>query len=150
MLSVSLPRFCFVQNVGVVGADDKRGCTVLITTAGDGEVLPFQMIYGGKTEASLPKTELRHTAQAQGHDFAFSESHWCTNATLKRWVQKILYPAYVERCKKLGLNVGKQECILQYDLYKVRALLNHAILFCMIHPFPASQGACCRGIYYLA
>lgn len=105
--------------MAVIGADDKRGCTVLITTSGDGDVLPIQMIFGGKTEASLPKTDLRQVAESQGHDFAYSESHWCTVETLKRWVQKILLPAYLQRCEKLGLKAGVQECVLQYDSYKV-------------------------------
>jgi len=30
-------------------------------------------------------------------------------------------PTYLERCKNLGLNPGTQECILQFDLYKVTA-----------------------------
>lgn len=107
------------QHVDVIGAEDKRGCTVVITTTADGEVLPFQAIFGGKTEASLPKTPVRPQAEQAGHDFTVSESHWCTNQTLKRWVKKILYPAYIQRCQKLGLNAGKQECVLQYDLYKV-------------------------------
>lgn len=107
------------KNVAVVGADDKRGCTVLVTTAGDGSVLPFQMIFGGKTEASLPKTDLRRVAEDQGHDLTVSESHWCTVETLKRWVINILFPAYNERCEKLALDAGVQECVLQFDCYKV-------------------------------
>jgi hypothetical protein len=105
--------------VEVIGAEDKRGCTVVVTTTADGEVLPFQVIFGGKTEASLPKTPLRPKAEAEGHDFTVSESHWCTIQTLKRYVKKIVYPAYLERCNKLGLKPGTQECILQFDLYKV-------------------------------
>lgn len=112
---------CFlIQNVEVIGADDKRGCTVSITTCGDGTVLPIQMIFEGKTEASLPKSNKLPEAVRAGHDFTVSESHWCTLQTLQRWVQKILYPAYVERCKAANLEVGKQECILQIDVYKVR------------------------------
>ena len=103
----------------VLGADDKRGCTVVITTAGDGEVLPVQMIFEGKTEACLPKTMKLAEAQQDGHDFTFSESHWCTFQTLKRWVEKILYPAYLKRCKEMGLFVGKHECVLQLDTYRV-------------------------------
>lgn len=105
----------------VVGADDKRGCTVLVTTAADGEVLPCQMIFGGKTDASLPRTPMRTLAEEEGHDFTVSESHWCTVTTLKRWIQNILYPAYLARCARLGLKAGTQECVLQFDLYKVCA-----------------------------
>lgn len=108
-----------VQSVEVIGAEDKRGCTVLITTCGDGSVLPMQMIFGGKTEASLPKTDSLPKARADGHDFTVSESHWCTVQTLKRWVQKVLYPAYVDRCRAAGLEVGVQECVLQFDVYRV-------------------------------
>lgn len=112
-----------MQSVEVIGADDKRGCTVLVTTSGDGDVLPIQMIYGGKTDASLPKTAKLADAERAGHDFTVSESHWCTITTLKRWVERILYPAYVERCKKLGLVPGKQQCVLQFDTYRVSLFL---------------------------
>ncbi len=103
----------------VIGADDKRGCTVSITTCGDGTVLPFQMIFKGKTQASLPKSNRMHEALRAGHDFTVSESHWCTLETLQRWVEKVLYPAYVARCKDKNRVIGQQECVLQFDVYKV-------------------------------
>lgn len=105
--------------MAVIGAEDKRGCTIIVATTADGELLPCQMIFGGKTEASLPKTPTRLLAESEGHDFTFSESHWCTVTTLKRWIQKVLYPAYLDRCSRLGLKPGRQECVLQFDLYKV-------------------------------
>lgn len=110
-----------MQSVEVIGADDKRGCTVTITTTGDGQVLPFQVILKGKTNASLPKTERLSEALRAGHDFTVSESHWCTVETLKRWIQNVLYPAYEARCRAANLEVGKQECVLQFDVYKVCA-----------------------------
>ena len=134
----------------MIGKEDKRGCTILVTTCADGSVLPFQMIFGGKTEASLPKTDLRHTAELEGHDFTMSESHWCTVVTLKRWVEKVLYPAYVERCRNAQLDVGKQECILQFDLYKV------SFTFCtcsfpssIIHALSVLVGAHCGGVPFV-
>ena len=43
------------NRVGLAGSDDKRSITLTLTVTLDGKILPFQIIYGGKTKQSLPK-----------------------------------------------------------------------------------------------
>lgn len=52
-----------------------------MTSKSDGSLLPFQIIYGGKTEKSLPKREIREPAEKDGHIFCVSVSHWQTVKT---------------------------------------------------------------------
>jgi len=43
--------------VAIAGADDKRQITATLTVTASGEMLPAQLIYGGKTPACLPDTK---------------------------------------------------------------------------------------------
>ena len=41
--------------VGLAGSTDKRSITLTLTVTLDEKILPFQIIYGSKTDQSLPK-----------------------------------------------------------------------------------------------
>ena len=41
--------------VGLAGSTEKRNNTLTLTVTPDGKILPFQIIYGGKTDQLLPK-----------------------------------------------------------------------------------------------
>jgi hypothetical protein len=71
------------REVAVVGADDKRGATLNVTCKPDGTLLPFQFIFGGKSPRCLPKGDARKEAEAAGHVFCYSLSHWQTVDTFK-------------------------------------------------------------------
>ena len=43
-----------LRRVGLAGSGDKRAITLTLTVTLDGKILPFQIIYGGKTNQSLP------------------------------------------------------------------------------------------------
>jgi len=45
------------KRVAIAGADDKRQITATLTVTASGEMLPAQLIYGGKTPACLPDTK---------------------------------------------------------------------------------------------
>ena len=50
------------KQVSLVGGDEKRAFTVMVSVANDGTLLPFQAIYEGKTAVSTPsKTSLHYT-----------------------------------------------------------------------------------------
>ena len=50
-----------------VGADDKRGVTICLTTRPDGKVLPVVIIYEGVTEKVLSSAPVKELAEAYGH-----------------------------------------------------------------------------------
>ena len=41
--------------VGLAGSTNKRSITLTLTATLNGKILPFQIIYGAKTDQSLPK-----------------------------------------------------------------------------------------------
>ena len=50
-----------------IGADEKRGVTICLTTTAAGTLLPMLIIFGGKTALSLPAVEVREAAKRDGH-----------------------------------------------------------------------------------
>jgi hypothetical protein len=42
------------KQVAIVGMDEKRAFTLLVSAAADGTILPFQAVYQRKTKLSLP------------------------------------------------------------------------------------------------
>ena len=49
------------KNVPIVGMSDKRMIIATFTTTLDGEFLPMQLIYGGKTQRSIPPVKFPNT-----------------------------------------------------------------------------------------
>lgn len=76
-----------MMQVPVIGKEDKRGLTAMVANDMSGTMLPLQLIYQGKTERSLPAN--REEAEAAGHLFSATESHWMTLAAMQDWVEKV-------------------------------------------------------------
>jgi hypothetical protein len=64
------------KQVSVIGAEEKRAFTVMVTITSAGCLLPFQVIYQGKTERSCPNSKSPHydAAIAAGFQFEFSDT----------------------------------------------------------------------------
>ena len=80
--------------VEIAGTDDKRQITATLTVTASGEMLPAQMIYGGKTPACLPSVD-------------FPEG-WHITFTLNRWANEDTMVAYM-----LNRVRGQSEATLQ-------------------------------------
>ena len=48
------------KQVAVVGMEEKRAFTLMVSVAADGTILPFQAIYRGSTKNSLPSAASPH------------------------------------------------------------------------------------------
>ena len=48
------------KQVSLVGGDEKRAFTVMVSVANNGTLLPFQAIYGGQSERSCPTKSAPH------------------------------------------------------------------------------------------
>jgi len=78
------------RQVAIVGKDEKRAYTLCVATTADGNILPFQQVWSGKTRLSLPSdmaVGMEH-AKEYGFDFAFADSkksgsHYSTLKTMK-------------------------------------------------------------------
>lgn len=79
------------KQIDIIGKDEKRAFTLCVSSTADGQFLPFQLIFGGKTARSCPtaKADKMERALSSGLRFtcAASEknpsSHYSTLKTMK-------------------------------------------------------------------
>ena len=61
--------------------DDKRAITVTVIQSLSGKMLPFQIIYTGKTERCFPK----NATGKENFPFSYNEEHWSNEAEICLW-----------------------------------------------------------------
>ncbi|KAJ9099726.1 hypothetical protein QFC20_005604 [Naganishia adeliensis] len=106
------------KQVAVLGQDDKRHLTLMVTSAMDGTLLPFQAVIKGKTSQSLPKPANRKVAEEWGMFPKCGDKHWGTFQTTKDWVDEIVV-RYIEKVKKEKSLQDDQFAILYIDAWAV-------------------------------
>jgi hypothetical protein len=90
--------------VKVHGSDDKRQITITASSAANGQVLPFQVIFQGITPRILPPiNDGRLSCENVGWHLTFSSNHWSTLQTCKEFVEKILSSYRTSQVEELGL-----------------------------------------------
>lgn len=62
------------RQIDVAARDEKRAYTLLVASSAAGDILPFQQVWSGATSRSLPRKNIRASAEAKGFHFAFAES----------------------------------------------------------------------------
>ena len=102
------------KQVDVIGKDEKRAFTLMVGISMSGEVLPFQAIYTGMTDRSLPtKSAPKYTKAKKELKFLFessgNETYWATMKTMQSYVTNILAPYFESYCQQLHLS--NQLCI---------------------------------------
>ena len=110
------------KQVEVIGMDEKRSFTLMVGISMSGEVLPFQVVYAGKTNRSLPTNSAPdYTKATKELGFLFessgNESHWSTMKTMESYVTQILAPYFESHRQQHGLPT--QLCIWQIDCWSV-------------------------------
>jgi hypothetical protein len=87
------------RQIDVIGKEDKREMTVLLSCAMSDFLLPPHLIYCGKTNKCHPDITF-----PPGWDVHHSENHWSTEATMLHFIDCVLVP-YVQSTKQtLGLD----------------------------------------------
>ena len=81
----------------------------------DGCILPFQLIYTGKTERSLPDF-----AFPDGFSLAFSQKHWSNETEIIRLIEDLLVP-YIEKVKEKKALPQSQKSSLVWDAFKTQS-----------------------------
>jgi hypothetical protein len=78
------------EQVNIVAKDEKRAYTLLVASTANGDFLPFQQVWAGASERSLPSPNAPRMQDAldRGFDFAFAKSakktsHFSTLKTMK-------------------------------------------------------------------
>ena len=117
-----------------------------------GEVLPFQAIYSGTTDRSLPtKNAPSYTKATEELKFLFESSgnntYWSTIKTMQSYVANILVPYFESHRKQL--NLPNQLCIWQIDCWSVhqslefRTWMQRYYPWIRLHYVPAN----CTGLF---
>ena len=91
--------------------EDKAQITTTIFVTESGDVLPFQMIFEGKTDRCHPKH-----AKPVDCVWTHTNSHWQSVATYLAVIEEIIVPYKDATIQRLGLNKS-QVTILKHDLH---------------------------------
>jgi len=108
-----------VKVVRSLRKDEKRQITGMVSSTSSGSMLPLQLIFQGKTTAVVPNHVEAREAVKKGWDLTNSKNHWSNQTTMKRFVEKVLDPWRIEKCKELGLDSSKQKMVWLIDCWKV-------------------------------
>ena len=79
----------------------------------DGDFLPMQVIYGGKTKASLP----RGFVFPKGFSLSQNPKHWSNEKETLKLIQEVVNPYVVHKRKELGLH-STQKALMVWDVFK--------------------------------
>ncbi|KAL3693102.1 hypothetical protein R1sor_006753 [Riccia sorocarpa] len=80
------------KRISVLGRTDKRQFTVVPAVTSCGQLLPFQVIFQGKTRRCLPSGQFANLLGWHKWHLAFTDNHWSSLATCQQWMDKILKP----------------------------------------------------------
>lgn len=92
------------KDVKILGMEDKRQITCVMSSSASGELLPIQAIFTGKTSRCLPKqSEEKAKCIELGWHFTFSPNHWSTLHTSQQFVEEVLEPYLASKIALLKL-----------------------------------------------
>jgi len=95
------------KQVPVIGAEEKRAITILVSVVSDGTALPMQAIYSGKTNRSQPSKNAPKFRDLINASFLLQESgtatYWSNIQTMKDFVNRILAPYFNKKKAELNL-----------------------------------------------
>ena len=99
------------KRVEIAGLNDKRQITTVLCGNLDGEVLPVQLIYGGKTKRC-------HALYNFPDDWNITHSanHWSNENTMIEYIEEVIVP-YVESVRQ-ELQVSQQAAMAIFDNFK--------------------------------
>ena len=113
----------------IKGSDDKRAITATFTVTLDGQFLDMQLIYGGKTNQSLPRFDFPTNFSP-----SVNKKHHSNEEEAMKFIKKILVPC-IESKRELS-NLPHQEALVIFDVFKGQVtqsvldlLKKHNILF---------------------
>ena len=123
------------KRVELIAIDDKRQITGVFACSLTGTFLPLQLIYSGKTMASLPKYQF-----PSNWHVTFTENHWANESTMIDYFHKIILP-YIKQ-KRLDLKLSDNyPALVLFDVFKgqctdsfLNLLRSNHILYVFVPP----------------
>ena len=104
------------SSVATIGGEDKRQITACIASSLDGNFLPLQLIFQGKTPRSLP-TATAASIAAEVH-LTQTENHWSSQQSMQDYVKKVIVPYANQQIETHRLN-SDAKIILVLDVWAV-------------------------------
>lgn len=101
------------KSVPIKGLTDKRNITLNFVISLSGEFLPVQIIYGGKTKASLP----RGVEFPSQFSVTQNPKHWSNELETITLIDKIVNPYVVAKRSELKLP-ATQKALMIWDVFK--------------------------------
>ncbi|KAF8596458.1 hypothetical protein BDV93DRAFT_534727 [Ceratobasidium sp. AG-I] len=101
------------KQVLAIGCGEKRQFTVMVAITASGMMLPWQAIFKGKSNVSLPSESSRR--KCEDLEFIFTpggDKHWSTLECMKQWIELIIVPHIERQCQRLGLPATQRAVIL--------------------------------------
>ena len=93
------------KHVLVHGVEDKRQITVSVSSSAAGNLLPFQLVFTGLTQRSLPPRNTgRIACEEGGWHLTCTNNHWSNLTTCQEFVEKILQPYRLQQVEVLKMN----------------------------------------------
>lgn len=125
------------KQVSVIGGDEKRAFTVMVTITSSGKMLPFQAIYHGKTERSCPDKASTNYGDAISAGFRLeysgTKTYWSNQHTMRLFVDHILAPYFQNTKTTLGLPTN-QRALWSIDVWSVHRSKEFLDWMNMTHP----------------
>ena len=103
------------KHISRAGATDKRAITVTLCETLDGQILPFQLIYTGKTKRSLPSVKF-----PRGFCLSYNPKHWSNESEISKLIDEVLVP-HIEKVKKEKSLPDSQKSLLLWDAFKAQS-----------------------------
>jgi hypothetical protein len=93
------------KHVQILGMEDKRQITFLVSSSAAGNLLPFQLVFIGTTNRYLsPRNKGRQMCEDVGWRLTYSNNHWSNLTTCKQFVEQILQPYRRKQVQEMGLD----------------------------------------------
>ena len=99
------------KSVAIVGSTDKRSITGTFVITLDGRFLPMQLIYGGKTQQSLPRFKF-----PDGFSLSCNPKHFSNTEESIKIIKEVLLPYIEDQRKQLGK--PNQSVLLTMDVFR--------------------------------
>ena len=100
------------KRVDIAGVDDKRQITAVFAATAVGDFLPVQLIYQGKTSASLPAFTF-----PDDWSVMYTPNRWANEQTTKAYIEEIILPYVNEKRRQLHLEDDHPALVI-FDVFK--------------------------------
>jgi len=100
------------KTLPINGVDDKRQITATFGVSSDGNFLPMQLIYSGKTKRCLPKYNF-----PKSFSVSFTKNHWSNTEKSLEFFDEVIFP-YLEEIKKQKGLPKEQRSLVIMDTFK--------------------------------